>query len=95
MEPLLNYDSYATEDDEDFVKITDAKVSIVKNEGPCELTEAQKDVIHNAAQMTLSVKFSGIKMRDGKRVFTFSTKVMNIPKLFGRTTADSEMAFDS
>lgn len=61
-----------------------------------ELTAAQIDIIKKAAPISIQVKFSDMKFREGKRTFSFSTKLAKIPKLFGekRSSDASDSYFE-
>jgi hypothetical protein len=48
-----------------------------------DLTDAQIEIIKQAPPLILTVKFSDMKFREGKRTFSFSTKIAKMPKLFG------------
>lgn len=49
-----------------------------------------------SAPIAIKVKISDLKVREGKRIFSFTTKVMNLTKLFARTAGEvAEMTFDS
>lgn len=60
-----------------------------------ELNETQIAIVHSSPTLILQVKFSDLKYRDGKNVFSFSTRVSNLPKLAGDPRhADSDRSFE-
>jgi hypothetical protein len=76
-EPLL--DSQVNESPFSSTTKVDSSSAIIST--PTELTEAQIALITSASPVTLHVKFSDMKIRNGERVFSFSTRVNNLPNI--------------
>lgn len=87
-DPLLSsYISYEEEREEpsaDLIKINTSSRNY-SDFGELSLTETQIALIISSPPLSLAVKLSNMKVKDGQRLFSFSTVVSNIPKLVSRT----------
>lgn len=79
------------------VKVGPTGTSANQPELKHELTATQIQILKKAAPFTISVKFSDLKFREGKRTFSFSTKIAKLPKLIcekrSSDTSDSYFEF--
>jgi len=94
-QPLID-DPQSDTDPLSTVKVGPTVTSACKPEFKHELTAAQIEILKRAAPFTISVKFSDLKFREGKRTFSFSTKIAKLPKLVGekRSSDASDSYFE-